>query len=87
MGITQVNANLKIGENMGSTYTDRNGYKRYRDSNLLEHRVIEAKKLGHPLGQGTIVHHKDGNRSNNSGSNLYAMSRSSHSSYHAKKRR
>jgi hypothetical protein len=72
---------------MGNTYTDRKGYKRYRDTGILEHRVIEAKKLGGPIGRGRVVHHMDGDRSNNRGSNLRAKSRSDHSSFHAKKRR
>lgn len=72
---------------MGNTHTDRNGYKRYKDSGILEHRVIAAKKLSGPIGRGRVVHHMDGDRSNNRGSNLRVMSRSDHSSLEAKKRR
>ncbi len=72
---------------MGSTHTDKKGYKRYGDSGLLEHRVIASKKIGGPIGRGRVVHHVNGDRSDNRGSNLRVMSGSNHSSLEAKKRR
>jgi hypothetical protein len=70
---------------MGNTYKDKNGYPRWSDSNRLVHRDVAGNKYG-SLGN-SVVHHRDGNKSNFRNSNLIKMSRSDHSSLHAKKRR
>jgi hypothetical protein len=72
---------------MGNTYKDKNGYPRWSDSGGLVHRTVASNMIGGSIGKGRVVHHKDGDKSNFRRSNLSVMSRSSHSSLHAKKRR
>jgi len=72
---------------MAKIYTDKKGYKRFADSGRLVHRWVAEKKIGGKIGRGRVVHHNDGDQGNFRSSNLQVMSRSSHSSYHAKKRK
>lgn len=72
---------------MGNTYKDEKGYPRWRDSGNLVHRDVARNMLGGPIGKGRVVHHKDENKSNFRKGNLTVMSRSGHSSLHAKKKR
>jgi len=53
---------------------------------ILTHRAVWTALRG-PLEPGQIVHHKDGDTSNNALRNLEAMSRREHITLHAKKRR
>ena len=41
-----------------------------QDGSILEHRLVMEQCLGRPLEEWEIVHHKDGNRGNNSWENL-----------------
>ncbi|MDD3190957.1 MAG: HNH endonuclease signature motif containing protein [Candidatus Pacebacteria bacterium] len=59
-------------------YFFSNGYKRYKDSGKLVHRAVVKKRLGRSLGEGEVVHHRDGNKRNNRSSNLQVCSRSQH---------
>ena len=60
---------------IGNTYTDRNGYLRYKDSGKLVHQhVAEKYVLGRQLYRGEVVHHKDRNKQNNHPSNLHVFS-------------
>lgn len=68
-------------------YTDKKGYKRFSGSKKLVHIAVAKKKVGGRIFPGTVVHHKDGDKSNFRKSNLRIMSRSEHSKLHAKKRR
>lgn len=49
-----------------------------------EHRLLMVKKLGRPLTRNEVVHHVDGDCTNNSLDNLIVMTRSAHSSMHMK---
>jgi hypothetical protein len=55
------------------TYSDKRGYKRFKDSNTSVHRWVAEKKLGRNLKDGEVVHHKDRNKQNNSPSNLHVF--------------
>ena len=70
---------------MGNTYTDKKGIPRCKDSGKIVHRTVASNKVGGLIGQGRVVHHKDGNKSNFRKSNLTIMSRSAHSKLHKKK--
>lgn len=52
------------------TYIDRNGYRRFLDSKTLVHRWVVEKKLGRKLNKEEVVHHRNGNKLDNSWSNL-----------------
>jgi len=49
---------------------------------VLEHRHIMALTLGRPLSDDELVHHKDGDRTNNVVSNLQVMTMGQHLGHH-----
>lgn len=49
-----------------------------------EHRAVMEEIIGRPLLPDEVVHHKDGNKNNNSPENLELMKRTEHSSIHTK---
>lgn len=53
------------------------------DGERLEHRVVMERNLGRALRAEEVVHHRDGDKSNNSPENLEVMSQSEHASLHA----
>ena len=57
------------------------------DGYVAVHRDVASRKLGRPLRDDEVVHHKDGNKLNNRASNLQVMTRPQHwKVHHAKKR-
>jgi len=53
------------------------------DGERLEHRVAAERHLGRTLGADEIVHHRDGNKSNNTPENLEVMSQGQHAKLHS----
>lgn len=54
------------------------GVKKY----VYEHRHLVEKKLGKKLGKNYDVHHKDGNKLNNSLDNLEVIKKGTHTALH-----
>lgn len=65
-----------------------NGYIRVRVNKTYryEHRVVMERVLGRPLRSGEVVHHKDGDRTNNAPKNLEVMRRHHHDSHETLRR-
>lgn len=59
------------------------GYTKYYGKH--EHRVVVEKILGRPLKPWEIVHHKDGDKTNNDPENLEVMTRSEHIREHLRR--
>ena len=56
--------------------------KLYRGRYCYEHHAVWEKTNGKPVPDGFVVHHKDGNRFNNSVDNLELLERVSHNRLH-----
>ena len=63
MSVTNSNGYILIYVGREHPLANPNGY-------AYEHRIIMENKLGRSLKKGEIVHHKDGNKSNNQPDNL-----------------
>lgn len=50
----------------------------HKGKRIMEHKLIAEKKIGRELYSDEVVHHIDGNRSNNSEDNLQVMKRAEH---------
>lgn len=49
---------------------------------VLAHRLVMEEKIGRPLARWEIVHHVDGDRTNNNPTNLIIMSQADHMRIH-----
>jgi hypothetical protein len=75
--------------------TKRNGYWLENEYIVLynggayikEHRLVMEKKIGRKLLDNEVVHHIDGNRSNNKEENLLLMTHGEHSRLHREEER
>jgi hypothetical protein len=54
-------------------YKDKWGNLRYRDSNKTIARAVMEKFFGHPLSPGSVVHHKNRDKTDNRPSNLWVF--------------
>ncbi len=54
-------------------YIDKDGYKRYCDSNKLVHQHVAERMLARKLRSGEVVHHKNRNKLDNRRSNLWGF--------------
>jgi len=61
-----------------NVYIDKNGYVREKETDYLVHRIIAEKMIGRPLKYCEVVHHINGNKRNNSPSNLEILNRYEH---------
>lgn len=64
------------------SYIDKNGYRRFSDSDKLIHRYVMEKVLGRKLYRWEVVHHIDGFKRNNRPSNLIVCSAEKHDMIH-----
>ena len=66
-------------------YKDKSGYLRYKDSNKPHHVAVLEKLFGHKLSKGSVVHHKNRDKTDNRPSNLTVYkNQKAHDSAHRK---
>lgn len=54
----------------------------YNHGFVLEHRLVAEQKYGRKLTSSDIVHHIDGNKTNNNPENIVVLTRSEHAKLH-----
>jgi hypothetical protein len=71
-----------------ATGWDQRGYHVVSDGEkeVMEHRAVVEKKLGRKLRRDEVVHHADGQRSDNAAKNLKPMSKARNTALSNKKR-
>ena len=76
------------------SYTTKEGYKQHYNPSSPDarkngfspvHRDAARKKYKRDIKPNEVVHHRDGNKKNNSWNNLQIMTRSQHYKHHKKK--
>jgi hypothetical protein len=74
---------IKRSETFGQKYyIDKDGYKRFCNSDKLLSRYIAGKARGRKLESWEVVHHRDGNKLNNHIYNLKVCSQEEHERIH-----
>ena len=70
----------KDHHNWKGGYISHSGYKvlSIRGVEVYEHRLVAEQMISRPLERDEVVHHIDGNRTNNSPENLVVMKRQEH---------
>ena len=76
---------LRIGDRVKSNYIEDSpsGYRRFKNKKSYVHRMIYEYYFG-KLDKNMIVHHKDGDKRNNSIENLESMTSKEHKIFHLK---
>jgi hypothetical protein len=66
-------------------YKDNRGYLRFRNSAKPVHRWVLEKLFGHKLSPGSVVHHKNRDKTDNRRENLWAWpNQKKHNAVHKK---
>lgn len=82
-----VNYEWRRSNGMGSIRKDGYVQTFHDGKDQLEHKAVVEKALGKPLPKGSVIHHIDGNRLNNSSNNLVVcQSHGYHSMLHRRMR-
>jgi hypothetical protein len=72
LGKTSRNKNTKVSDGHSYTFIFRpNAHGKNKQGYVREHRYIIEKKLGRKLKKNEVIHHKDGNGTNNKLVNLF----------------
>lgn len=85
MALNKKAKKLGLSPNWKYTYMSKEGYLvdcTKRDEKILVHRKIMEEHLGRKLTSDEIVHHKDGNKLNNSIDNLELLTRAEYINLH-----
>lgn len=69
---------------MAKTYLNKSGYRKYANTGKFVHIANAEKKVGGKIYKGYEVHHKDGDKTNNSTSNLAVIKKRFHRFIHSK---
>ena len=72
------------------TRVNSNGYQQFKDHHTgtwtFTHRRVAEKLVGGPIFPGRVVHHIDGDKTNNRPSNLMIVSKAEHHHIHRTKK-
>ena len=77
-------SNAMRSKQIGATRVNKKGYVEEKTEHgwVRQHRLVVERAIGRSLSNGELVHHKDGNKSNNTISNLEIEDWSTHTLSH-----